>query len=275
MTKIKPSATISLVPEASSGPFIFAGDLQASCAEAAGLGFEAVEIFPASADSLQVKELAAVLESNNLKLAAVGTGAGLLLRQLHLCSEDPNIRTESKRFIADMIERASDFHAAVIIGSMQGRIEPGMERATAIGYLREALDDLGDKAAKNDVLLLIEPINRYETNVLNRLEQGVELIQSLSTNNVKLLADLFHMNIEERSICDALQQAADYVGHIHFVDSNRRAAGYGHIDFAAIAQTLQKINYDGYVSAEALPHPNPRSAAEQTLSTFRKYFSAS
>ena len=275
MTMIKSVATINLVPELSSGPFMFGGDLQVSCEDAAGFGFDAVEILPTSADDLQANELATLLKSNNLKLAAIGTGAGFLRRQLHLCSENPNIRTESIRFIANIIELASDFHAAVIIGSMQGRIELGIERATAIAYLREALDDLGEKAAKNDVLLLIEPLNRYETNVLNRLDQGVELIRSLSTNNVKLLADLFHMNIEERSICDAIQHAADYIGHVHFVDSNRCAAGYGHIDFAAIAQTLQKINYDGYVSAEVLPYPNPQSAAEQTLRTFRKYFSVS
>jgi sugar phosphate isomerase/epimerase len=272
---IKPVATINLVPELSSGPFMFGGDLQESCENAAKFGFDAVEILPTSADNLQANELATLLKSNNLELAAIGTGAGFLRRQLYLCSEDSNIRTESIRFITNIIELAADFHAAVIIGCMQGRIEVGTERATAIAYLREGLNELGEKAAKNNVLLLIEPLNRYETNVLNRLDQGVELIQSLSTNNVKLLADLFHMNIEECSICDALQHAVDHIGHIHFVDSNRSAAGFGHIDFAAIAQTLQKINYDGYVSAEVLPYPNPQSAAEQTLRTFRKYFSVS
>ena len=63
-----------------------------------------------------------------------------------------------------------------------------------------------------------------------------------------------------------------YLGHLHFVDSNRRPAGLGHLDFAPVVQALREIGYAGYVSAEALPYPNSEKAAEQTMITFKKYF---
>ena len=80
-----------------------------------------------------------------------------------------------------------------------------------------------------------------------------------------LLADLFHMNIEETNIAQAIERGGSRIGHVHFVDSNRRAAGFGHIDFAPIAQSLRSIGYDGFASAEAFPFPDPDAAARSTI----------
>ena len=134
------------------------------------------------------------------------------------------------------------------------------------------MDELGTHAEQYGVPLLYEPLNRYETNQCNTIEGGVSLLQSLSTKNVLLLADLFHMNIEESSIAGALHAGAGFIGHIHFVDSNRRPAGLGHIDFASIAAALKEIHYEGFVSAEAFPYPDPDAAAKQTIETYRRFF---
>jgi sugar phosphate isomerase/epimerase len=77
------------------------------------------------------------------------------------------------------------------------------------------------------------------------------------------------MNIEETDVAEALQQAGSAVGHVHFVDSNRRPAGKGHLNYAPIIAALKKIAYDGYLSAEALPWPDSRSAAQQTILAYR------
>src|SRR4029077_21202542 len=114
--------------------------------------------------------------------------------------------------------------------------------------------------------------NRYETNLVNTIAAGVALLQPLSTKNVKLLPDLFHMNIEEVDSASALRAAAGFIGHLHFVDSNRRPAGMGHIDYRPIAQALEAIGYNGFASAEALSYPDPEAAARQTILAFRKYF---
>jgi sugar phosphate isomerase/epimerase len=193
---------------------------------------------------------------------------------MDLTNPDEAVRLQARSFIAALIELGGSFGAPAIIGSMQGRWRDGVARPTALSWLREALDELGRLAERCGTKLLIEPINRYETNLLNSLADGVALVDSLSTGNVRLLADLFHMNIEETDTPAALLAAGSRLGHLHFVDSNRRPAGCGHLDFTPIAATLRQIGYNGYVSAEALPYPYCNEAARLTMAAYRKHFAA-
>jgi sugar phosphate isomerase/epimerase len=155
---------------------------------------------------------------------------------------------------------------------MQGRSGEEVDPSTATAYLAEALDALGEHARQYQTRLIYEPLNRYETNLANTVEAGVRLVERLSTDNVVLLADLFHMNIEEVDLPDAIRRGGCHIGHVHFVDSNRRAAGMGHIDFAPVAAALTEIGYQGYASAEALAYPDSTAAARQTIASFRQYF---
>jgi sugar phosphate isomerase/epimerase len=134
------------------------------------------------------------------------------------------------------------------------------------------LDDLARHAQLYDVPILLEPLNRYETKLVNTLCAGVELIESLSVDNVRLLGDFFHMNIEEVDMSAALRAAGARLGHVHFVDSNREAAGRGHLDFEPLRDALTDIRYDGFLSAETRPLPDSMSAAESTISIFRRLF---
>ena len=120
--------------------------------------------------------------------------------------------------------------------------------------------------------LIYEPLNRYETNLIKTVAGGVSYLQSLTTTNVRLLADLFHMNIEEANLADAIRTGAGWIGHVHFVDSNRQAAGLGHLDFEPIAAALIDSGYAGYLSAEAFPIPDSATAAHQTIEVFKKHF---
>jgi sugar phosphate isomerase/epimerase len=269
---IRSAVTISLVNEARGGPFVFWDDLPAACRSAKALGFDGIEVFPPSADAAAPGELRRLLDDQGLALAAVGTGAGWVRQRLTLCLPDAAARQKARDFIRSIIDFAGPFKAPAIIGSMQGRHGDGVDAATAMGYLREALEDLGEHARQYGVPLLFEPLNRYETNMVNTVEAGAALLRSLSTKNVRLLADLFHMNIEETDIAAAIRAGRGLIGHVHFVDSNRRPAGLGHIDYAPIVAALREIGYDGFVSAEALPYPDPESAARQTIGAFRRFF---
>ena len=271
---IRSAVTVSLVEEARGGPFVFWDDLAEACRKAQQLGFDAVEIFPPSSEAVDPGRLRILLNDHGLALAAVGTGAGWVKRKLTLTQPEVASRVKARDFIREIIDFAGRLHAPAIIGSMQGRAGDGVEIPTARGYLADALELLGEHAKQYGVPLIYEPLNRYETNLSNTLESGTKLLRSLSTTNVALLADLFHMNIEEASPADAIRSAGKHVGHVHFVDSNRRAAGSGHIDFAPIAQALHDIRFDGFASAEALPLPDPAAAARQTIQSFRRFFRA-
>jgi sugar phosphate isomerase/epimerase len=155
---------------------------------------------------------------------------------------------------------------------MQGNVESGIERSQAVAWLAEGLNELGTRAQEQGVNLIYEPLNRYETNIFNQLGAGAEFLVTHNSSNVVLLADLFHMNIEEESIADAIRANAEHVGHVHFADSNRRPVGMGHTDMKDVARALMDIGYTGYASAEAFPWPDPDAAAEQTIRAFKKCF---
>ena len=269
---IQSAITLSLVPEARGGPFVFWDDLAAGCAQAAGHGFDGVEVFPTAAADLDAPELKRLLAQHHLKLAALGSGAGWVKHKLRLTDPDPVTRRRATDFIAAIIDLAGSFGAPTIVGSMQGRWGEGVSREKAVAWLAEALEQLGPRAQALGVPLIYEPLNRFETNLFSRVADALDFLKSLRTQNVKLLCDLFHMNIEEADMAASLRQAGTKLGHVHFVDSNRLAVGWGHIDIAPIAQALREIGYDGFISGEVLPLPGSDAAAAQTIASFRKWF---
>ncbi|MDB6052558.1 MAG: sugar phosphate isomerase/epimerase [Verrucomicrobiales bacterium] len=266
------SVTISLVPQAKGGPFVFWGDLEGHCQKAAILGYDAVEIFAPSPEVLVELQLNETLARHKLKLAALGTGAGWVLHKWHLIHPDLEVRLKARNFISQMIDLAARFGAPAIIGSLQGRVEGSVDRHQADIWLAEALEPLGQQAEKLGVTLLLEPLNRYESNVFNRVGDTAAFLRKLQTKNIRILADLFHMNIEESNSALALKEAGDLIGHIHFVDSNRGPVGVGHIEIEPIAKALSDIRYGGYISAECLPWPDSYEAAKQTIQSYRRYF---
>lgn len=271
MIRMRSAVTISLVAQTQGGPFVFSNGLADGCAQAAALGFDAVEVFPPSAEEPALGELPALLERHGLKVAAVGTGAGWVVNRLTLTHADAAVRERAREFIGSIIDFAGSFGAPAIIGSMQGRWEGGVTREQAIAWLGEALEELGGHAERQHVPLLYEPLNRYETNLFNRLGDTAAWLRGLRTRNVRLLADLFHMNIDEADSAAALREAGALVGHVHFADSNRRAIGFGQTRVAPIVAALREIGYGGYLSAEIFPLPDAISAARQTIAAFREF----
>jgi sugar phosphate isomerase/epimerase len=174
-------------------------------------------------------------------------------------------------FIGAIVDLAAGFGAPAIIGSMQGRWDGTVTRAQALVWLGEALEQLGERAGRRGTTLLYEPLNRYETNLFNRIGEAAGWLQTLSTPHVRVLADLFHMNIEEADLVAALRDAGRFVGHVHFADSNRRAVGFGHTDMGPIVAALRDLGYAGFLSAEILPFPDSMTAARQTISAFRRH----
>ncbi len=269
---IRSAVTISLVAQARGGPFVFWDDLEKSCAAAADVGFAGVELFLPDANAVEAPRLRRVLDSTGLDLAAVGTGAGWVLHRLHLCDSDDRRRIAARDFIRGLIDFAGPFGAPVIIGSMQGPATLDGSELKARDWLRDALDDLARHAQSYDTPVLLEPLNRYETKLVNTLGAGVELVESLTIDNVQLLGDFFHMNIEEHDLAASLRATGTRLGHVHFVDSNREAAGRGHLEFEPLRNALTDIGYDGYVSAEARPLPDSMTAAKTTMATFQRLF---
>lgn len=265
------SVTVALAPEVRGGPFVFhtlPAALDAMLGQVADLGFPGVEIFPGKPEDIDPDRLGPLLEKHRLKLAAVGSGAGWVIHKLRLSDPDTGAREKAVAFVADLVKRAGALGAPVIIGSMQGKADPDGKEAT-LDRLGQAVAKLGDLSGQASQRLLLEPLNRYESDLLNRLSDAASLIARAQARHVAILADLFHMNIEEADLGESLVAAGPLVGHIHLADSNRSAAGLGHTPMKPVFAALRKIGYRGFVSAEVFPRPDAITAAAKTLETWR------
>jgi sugar phosphate isomerase/epimerase len=126
--------------------------------------------------------------------------------------------------------------------------------------LLDGFGELGEHARKEGVKILIEPLNRYEDHMINRLEQGAALCEKIGLDSVAIMADLFHMNIEERNSAASLIAAGRWVDHLHAADSNRFEPGAGQTDFAAIKGALTEIGYTGFIALECRLKDEPVAA---------------
>jgi sugar phosphate isomerase/epimerase len=116
--------------------------------------------------------------------------------------------------------------------------------------LLDALEELGEHAENEGTLVLLEPLNRYEDHMLNRVGQAAGLCEAVGRPSVKVMGDLFHMNIEEDDLGEAIRQADGHIAHVHLADSNRLQPGVGHTDFAGAFEALRGIGFGGYMAME-------------------------
>jgi RpiB/LacA/LacB family sugar-phosphate isomerase len=256
---------IAISPQPTSfGPLLFAGRLAEGLQMAADSGFSVVELSLRSAEGIEADELAAMLGEHDLSLAAFATGQSCIHDLLCLCSPKPELREATVKRLKSIMRLASKFNAAVIIGGIRGRLsgtaaEQTQQRDAAV----EAIRECARFAAAHDVMLLFEPINRYETNFINSSADGLALLDEIGEPSIKLLLDTFHMNIEDAGINAALEATGDRLGYVHVADSNRHAPGQGHIDFSSVLHTLTRIGYHGPVTAEILPIPDDLTAIQR------------
>jgi sugar phosphate isomerase/epimerase len=129
--------------------------------------------------------------------------------------------------------------------------------------LLEGLAELGAHAAAAGALLLLEPLNRYEDHMVNTVADAAGLVAAAGSPAVRVLADTYHMNIEEDDPCAALRAARDVLGAVHLSDSNRHQPGAGHVPFAAVLATVREIGFDGVLSVECRPRGEPAEAVRE------------
>jgi len=112
------------------------------------------------------------------------------------------------------------------------------------------LKELAETAEKAKCAVLVEPLNRYETHWINRLDQAVAMVRRIGSDYVKIMADFFHMNIEEADIPVSIKKAGKYIAHIHLADSNRVLPGLGHTDFKAGFAALKGVGFKHFMALE-------------------------
>lgn len=170
---------------------------------------------------------------------------------------DPNERELALSDIKDLLYASANLGAVGLIfvpifgGPRIPNLSPlGSPEQMEKDLLCLLLEDLCKTAEKAGCLLLLEPLNRYETHLIRRLEQAVEICQRVNHPHLKIMADFFHMSIEEANLPAAIQATGNFIAHVHLADSNRLLPGQGHTDFKSGFDALKAIGYTGYMALE-------------------------
>jgi 5-keto-L-gluconate epimerase len=254
-----------------AAPFLLRGVSPADAfATAHHLGCEGVELHLRQASDVDRQEVLALARRYGLEVPTLGTGLAAGIDGLSFANPDAAIRRRAVERVAEHISLAAELGSAVIIGSLSGRLGP--EPRSRLDLRQAALECLSQccaAAAAAGVTMILEPLNRYECDYLNTVQDVLAVIEEVGASNLRVLADTFHMNIEETDIGASLRAAGKLLGHVHLADSNRQAAGHGHLDVAAVLRTLSECGYQGYLSFEVFPIPDAETAALDAVHTVR------
>jgi len=253
--------------EALPSAFVVFRDELCRCVDrAAKLGYDGVELALLRAEEVDIPRMKQRLSATGLEIPCISSGQVFAADRLYFTHPDAAVREAAVTRIIGMIYLAGEFGARVNTGRVRGLVHEGESTETAKERYMACLHRCADIAEKVGIELIVEPVNRYEVNFINSCAEGLDIVKAAGRQCIKLMPDLFHMNIEDVSFRQTFESAREYISYVHVADSNRLAPGWGHLPFDEIFQILSDIGYDGYLTAEILPKPEPDQAAAQAAS---------
>ena len=215
----------------------------------AEVGYDLIEVSTLEPTSVDVD-----FTRRELEKAGLGATYSLGLdAESDISSNDRDKERRGQAKLEDAVAMARDIGATHVAGILFSAFQKYAIPTTSEGVKRsvEVLQRVAETAAKSDVILGLEVVNRYETNVLNTASQGVEMCRRVGAPNVKVHLDVYHMNIEESDISQAIIETGDHLGYFHTGDSHRGYMGSGSIDLAGVFRALVKANYQGPITFES------------------------
>jgi sugar phosphate isomerase/epimerase len=226
-------------------------DVARSIDRLAHLGYDAVEVEgePETHDPRRIKKL---VEDSGL---AVDSVCPNFTAERDLSHPEENVRNAARVYLREVSEFAAELEAPLFIvaPTAYSRVQPIADPHDEWLWAVEGIRAIGEHAASLGVGLTLECWNRYGTFMLNRLDEGARMWRETGLTGGGIMADTFHMNIEERSIPAAIRTFGDLLNHVHLSDSNRLAPGLGHVDFAEVLQALVEVGYAGGMAFELIP----------------------
>jgi D-psicose/D-tagatose/L-ribulose 3-epimerase len=216
------------------------------------MGFEFIEVALDDASIIDGGLLRRVAEDNDLTIGICGAFGP----NRDISSEDPAIRKLGYDYIASSIRFAEAVGSTLVSGPIysavgKARMVSADQKARERAWCVDAMRALGEVAQDAGVTVGVEPLNRFETDMINLVEQAIELIEEVGHLVYKLHIDTFHSNIEEKSVPEAIRRAGRLLGHFHACENDRGTPGTGHQDWVGIRDALHDIGYQGAVVIES------------------------
>ena len=261
---------VTIVKEAAAqAPLVLRGDYTDSIRKAAQIGYDAVELHVADPAEVNVREVRAACDATGVGMSSIGTGLAWVRDGLSLTSCDEEVRGRAIARLRNFIHLGAEFGSVVIVGLIKGLVKESKNRTEYDRHLTDALDACLPVARESSVTLVLEAMNRYESDTLNTIEECVRTIEQFDSAHLKLHIDTYHMNIEEDRIGRNIVAAGKHIGHVHIADSNRGYPGTGHYDFAETIAALKAVGYGGALAVECLARPTPEVAAQGAYDAMR------
>jgi D-psicose/D-tagatose/L-ribulose 3-epimerase len=216
------------------------------------MGFDIFEIACENPNLLDVAAINKVLAANQLSTVV----CGVLGPERNISSSDPLIRENARQYVVWLIDAAAQLGAPVVCGPLysavgKAHLEDNMAREKEWALAVEGIGELADIAAGKGIRLALEPLNRFETDMINTVSQGRNFIEDTGRANVGLHLDTFHMHLEEKNSAEAIRLAGNKIFHFHACENDRGVPGTGQVWWQEIAAALKSVNYQGAVVIES------------------------
>jgi len=236
-------------------------------------GYDGVEL-KGEPELYPAREIKKLCQKYNLSVLSIAGIYPWPTRDRDLASADAGVRERAVNYLQNCIDLAAEIGIplVIVVPSAVGKARPVenfenegewvQAKKRAWGYAVQSVREAAKYAESIGILLAVEPINRYETFLVNNAQEGVKFIEEVDSPAVKIHLDVFHMNIEEPDPAEAIRRCGKLLINLHIADSNRQAVGEGNVDFGAIMRALKKIDYQWALTLEPLPPvPDPYIAA--------------
>lgn len=216
------------------------------------MGFDYIEICIEDPDTIDTQAISDRLKATGVEALICGAFGP----NRDISSEDVAVRQEGIDYIKKCVDIAADLGSPLVSGPMytatgKTRLLSTEEKEQQWKWAIENLKEAADYAEEKGIKLAIEPLNRFETDFVNTVQQGMEFLNQVDKENVGFLLDTFHMNLEEKNISDALKLAKGHIFNFHASENDRGTPGTGHIPWNDVFETLNEISYDGPVVIES------------------------
>ncbi|MGI9493969.1 MAG: sugar phosphate isomerase/epimerase family protein [Geminicoccaceae bacterium] len=216
---------------------------------AAECGFEYLEIPLLDPRAINVRQTARALEAAGIRpVTSLGLSA-----DTDISSGDPALVSRGEALLNDALSVARDIGSEMLSGVLYSALHKYSAPAPDVGRSAciEVLARLAEKAKQAGLQLGIEPVNRYESNLINSGDDALALIKAIGADNIVVHLDSYHMNIEEGAPSDLIERLGDRLGYVHVNESHRGYMGTGTIDFDALFSALAQHDYQGVITFEA------------------------
>ncbi len=265
-------------PDVAIAPSVTAyqGPLEKSLSDLSKMGYDGVEFMTINPSKLNWHEVKALLEQTELTPILVCTGE--IFGQLRYSFTDPDkhIRDAAVEKVFEMIDFAEFLGAKSNIGRVRGSYRDDVAPEQTEEWAIESFRRISDYAAPKNVQIALESVTHLQTNFINTLEESADMIRRVDRSNFQMMMDLFHLNIEEKDICECIKKYSSLNIHVHLADNNRKYPGNCGMDIEKYIKAFRDVGYDGTFCTEIMQMPDQTVSAQKSIEflapLFEKYY---